>query len=68
METDILFVRPGFVRGMSRVIDFWGDTNTYNVSPSEVAADELALRSDLAAIGNDLRKAITVIETESIKK
>jgi len=62
MDTDILFVRPGFMRGVSRVVDFWGDMNKYNVSPTEMAADELALRSDLAAIGHDLRKAIATVD------
>lgn len=63
-DSDILFVKPNFLRGVSRVIDFWGDTNLYNDSPTEVEADDLAMRSDVAAIGNDLRKAITNLEQQ----
>lgn len=64
MDTDVLFVRPGYLRGVARVIDLWGDLNTYNVSPSGIEADELALQSDVLAISNDLRRAISSVQNK----
>lgn len=51
--TMFLIARPSLFEGIARLIDF-GDTLTeYNYTLDEQQADQLALRSDLVALGND---------------
>lgn len=65
VDTDILFVQPGFVRGLGRTLDLFGTLDDYNYSSSAAEADELALQSDLAAIGKDFRRAIETVTVET---
>lgn len=62
--SDFLFARPSFWEGVARIFDFGNILNEYNVSPSDEAADETALRMDWASVGEDLHKAIVSYERE----
>jgi hypothetical protein len=53
-----LFASPSFLEGVGRVVDLGGFLTEYNYSPSPDAADAIALASDWAAIGMDMRTAI----------
>lgn len=54
-----LFAIPSFAEGIGSLIDF-GDTLTnYNSMPSPEIADAVALRSDWAAVGDDLASVIS---------
>ena len=53
-QTMFLIARPSLIEGIARLIDF-GDTLTeYNYALDGQQADELALRADLIALGNDV--------------
>ena len=67
METhsDFLYARPSFLEGVARIIDMGGTLNEYNSSRSGQEADAVALRSDWAAIGQDMRDAIGEFEKEA---
>ena len=66
METhsDFLYARPSFLEGVARLLDMGGTLNEYNASRSGQEADDAALRSDWAAIGQDMRDAIGELEKE----
>jgi hypothetical protein len=53
--SSILFARPSFAEGASRILDFGNLLNEYNHSLSADQADELAIRADWLAIGEDFR-------------
>jgi hypothetical protein len=59
-----LFARPSFVEGMARVLDFGDTLSEYNQSLTPREADYLALKSDWAAVGEDLWRAFDAIESE----
>ena len=55
-----LMARPGFLEGMSQVLDL-GDTMTaYNHSPDGEQADHAALWADWELVANDLRQAASI--------
>lgn len=56
--TDFLFARPNFWSGFASALDFFGVFLTYNKSPSPMAADAHASRSDWAITGSDLWRGI----------
>lgn len=58
MRTDFLFVQPSVLRGVGRVLDFWGQLSQYNFSVSSAEADIIALRSDWAMIARDFRSGL----------
>lgn len=60
----LLFARPSFLEGLARVLDIGGTLQEYNRSPTPVDADDRAIRSDVAAVGNDLRSAIKKYQRE----
>ena len=62
--TSRLFARPSFVEGMARVLDMGGTLNEYNTSPSGEEADAIAIWSDWAAIGQDMRAVMGDYEGE----
>ena len=66
METysDFLYARPSFLEGVARIFDLRGTLNEYNVSPTGKEADAVAIWSDWAAIGQDMRDAIGEFEEE----
>lgn len=53
-----LFSNPTFIEGMGQVLDLGGTMNMYNVSPTEVEADAIALYSDWKAVGKDISDSI----------
>jgi len=50
----VLYAKPSFFEGMSRLIDFSGALNTYNISRTPEEADFKAILSDWEAVGFDL--------------
>jgi hypothetical protein len=56
--SSILFARPSFLEGVGRILDFTNLLNEYNRSLTPEQADELGLRADWHAIGEDMRLAI----------
>ncbi|MCB1175828.1 MAG: hypothetical protein KDK34_04070 [Leptospiraceae bacterium] len=53
-----LIPESGFLDGVGRVFDIMGTLPHYNFSDTEEEADNLAIYSDWAAIGQDFRNAI----------
>lgn len=60
-RTYMLFARPSFIEGVSRIFDLGGTLSEYNSSPSGKEADFNALQSDWYAVGDDIRTAIDAI-------
>lgn len=60
IKTFRLFSRPSFLEGVSRLVDFGNILSIYNRSETSTKADEVALASDWYAVGDDLRRAISV--------
>lgn len=58
-RSTFLFATPSFLTGMARVIDLFGQLDEYNSSPTVTLADYLAMKSDWASVGDDLREAMT---------
>jgi hypothetical protein len=59
MRTDFLFVQPSALRGMGRILDFWGQLGQqYNFSVSSAEADIIALRADWAMIAQDFKNGL----------
>lgn len=56
--TDILYERPSFSEGVSRIFDWFGGLNDYNVTDTPAEADAQALAADWHTVGDDLRNAI----------
>ncbi|SLM31923.1 conserved hypothetical protein [Desulfamplus magnetovallimortis] len=63
-----LFARPGFLSGMSRVLDISGTLNQYNCSGTPEEADRKAIMSDWGAVGLDLQEIIDNYEKFSKDK
>jgi hypothetical protein len=55
----ILFARPSIAEGAARILDFADLLSEYNSSLTPAQADDLALRADWRAIGDDVIFAIT---------
>jgi hypothetical protein len=64
MEAEILFVRPSFVRGMARTLDFFGQLDDYNYSNSTEEADAFAMASDALAVSKDFNYAFKQVRKE----
>jgi len=54
-----LFACPSFLTGFSRVLDLGATFDRYNEDRTPEEADFLALWSDWAAVGDDLRAALS---------
>lgn len=63
-ESFVLYARPSFLEGISRLIDFTGALNTYNSSQTPEEADYRAILSDWEAVG----LGILLAEKETIKE
>ena len=63
-NSDFLFARPTFVGGIARILDFWGTLKVYNISPSADLADWKAISEDWKAVGNALRDALAVYNSQ----
>lgn len=57
MGSRFLAPESSFLDGLSRLLDFSGSLDIYNVSPDEKSADYLAQRVDWSIVGRDLREA-----------
>ena len=62
--SDFLYARPSFLEGMARVMDFGGALNEYNTFLSDEDADFVALWMDWSAVGQDMRDAMSMYESE----
>jgi hypothetical protein len=59
-----LFAKPSFLGGMSRLFDFGGTLNNYNISASGNLADLRAFQEDWKAIGDDMRNTLAVYKKQ----
>lgn len=57
-RTAILFARPSFIEGVSRIMDLTGTLSEYNQSETPQEADFNALWSDWCSVGSDLSEGI----------
>jgi hypothetical protein len=64
MDTDFLFATPSLWSGMARMLDIYGQFDSYNASETEETADAKALYSDFRMIGQDLKHAIESLSTD----
>lgn len=64
-RTDLLFAQPSFLIGLARTLDVGATLSrvSYNEAPSSEAADAVAMASDWATVGEDIRSAV-----ESVSK
>ncbi|MDP3878700.1 MAG: hypothetical protein Q8Q07_00120 [Dehalococcoidales bacterium] len=62
--SDFLVARPSIIEGIARIFDFGNTLNAYNNSPSEMVADEIALRMDWEAVGYYLENAMREYDKE----
>ena len=53
-EGFVLYARPSFLEGISRLIDFTGSLNKYNIYRSAAEADRQAIQSDWEAVGLEI--------------
>ena len=58
IDTTFLFSTPSLLSGMARMLDIYGQLDSYNISETEEMADAKALYSDFRIVGQDLRQAI----------
>lgn len=63
-HTFILFAQPSFWGGFGQLLDFGNTLFVYNESVTPEQADYFATKSDWAAVGNDIRRAIRRLEAE----
>ncbi len=61
----LLYARPSFLEGASRILDFGSTLNEYNRALTPEQADALAIESDCQAIGEDLTRALQEGPSES---
>lgn len=65
-KTFRMFVVPTFFTGMASVLDLGSTLSGINMSDSGKKADESAIKSDWAAVGDDFRVAIDKWEKENV--
>ena len=63
-RSDFLYARPSFLSGMARVLDLGATLREFNSSLIPEQADAIALRTDWAIIGNDIRGVAATVERE----
>ena len=61
MDTAFLFATPSLWSGMARIVDIYGQFDSYNGSETEGEADAKALFSDFRMIGQDLKRAMETL-------
>lgn len=59
-----LFVRPSFIEGLARIMDFGSGLQIYNYSKDGKDADFKALQNDWRQIGRDIELSISRYEQE----
>ena len=63
MDTAFLFATPSLWSGMARMLDIYGQFDSYNASETDEEADAKALYSDFRMIGQDLKRAVESLST-----
>lgn len=63
----LLFALPSFTGGMGSAIDLRASMVLFNQSRNEVEADLAALRSDLLAVGQDMKKSAEAAMAELVE-
>lgn len=63
--SNYLFSSPSFLEGSARIVDFGGTLTEFNRSLDEEQADYLAMYNDWLATGDDIIKAIELMEARS---
>jgi hypothetical protein len=53
-----------FLEGAARIFDFRNTLTRFKQYPTPAAADRAALASDWCAVGNDLRSAMSAVDTK----
>jgi hypothetical protein len=66
MRTNFLFIQPSALRGVGRVLDFWGQLSQYNFSVTSTEADLIALRSDWMMIAQDFHDGLKKAAGDSV--
>jgi hypothetical protein len=64
IKTDFLVAQPSLETGVSRLLDFYGLYDSYNMSPSVTEADAIATRADWSKVGQELLEAMERFEQE----
>jgi hypothetical protein len=57
-DSSFLCLRPSFLEGVARILDFPGTLSEYNRSLTAEQADYLALLADWQLVGKDIQEAI----------
>ena len=57
-KSDFLFVRPSFLEGVARIMDFGNTLTQFNRSKNSAEADARAIASDWAVVGKDIKTAM----------
>ena len=65
--TGQLYATPSPLDGLAGLVNFTDTEEEYNVSDSTEEADEEAIRSDWNAVGQDIRKGISLFKREHKK-
>ena len=63
MDTTFLFAIPSLWSGMARMLDIYGQFDSYNGSETEEEADAKALYADFGMVGQDLKLAMESLST-----
>jgi hypothetical protein len=63
--SDFLYPQSGAVEGAARILDFTDSLTRYNRSQTPAEADDLALRADVAAVGEDMGRALVCVEEQA---
>ena len=58
MGSDFLFTTPGFLTGVARLMDLFGELDDYNFAPNPGLADAIATRVDWQTVGADMWAAL----------
>lgn len=57
MKSLFFAATPSWFSGAARLVDFGGQFDSYNSSPSEAEADLRAIEADWRVVGQDIRSA-----------
>lgn len=63
MDATFLFATPSLWSGMARMLDIYGQFDSYNGGETEEEADAKALYSDFRMVGQDLKLAMESLST-----
>lgn len=64
VKSDFLTARISLYSGVARLLDLYGQFDSYNVCKDERQADAMAILSDWMIVGQDLDEAMTVVGQE----